>query len=124
MQTVIVTDDPDSWQFLSPHTPIVRASDYLVSENYTQNHSLRVINLCRAYNHQTIGYYVSLLAQARDHKAIPSVHNIQDVLNNSLSKLISQEIDHEMQQNLHHIKGTEFVLSVYFGQNITKAYTE
>ena len=124
MQTVIVTDDPDSWQFLSTHSPIVHASDYLACENYTQNHSLRVINLCRAYNHQTIGYYVSLLAQARDHKAIPSVHSIQDVLNTSLSKLISQDIDQEIQQNLQNIKGNEFVLSVYFGQNITKAHTE
>ena len=124
MQTVIVTDDPDSWQFLSAHSPIVHAYDYLASENYTQNHSLRVINLCRAYNHQTIGYYVSLLAQARDHKAIPSVDSIQDVLNASLSKLISQEIDQEIQQNLHNIKADEFVLSVYFGQNISKAHTE
>lgn len=124
MQTVIVTDDPDSWQFLSTHAPIVHASEYLASEKYTQNNSLRVINLCRAYNHQTIGYYVSLLAQARDHKAIPSVHSIQDVLNTSLSKLISQEIDQEIQQNLQNIKGDEFTLSVYFGQNITKAHTD
>ena len=124
MQTVIVTDDPESWEFLATHTPIVHASEYLASENYTQNNSLRVINLCQAYNHQTIGYYVSLLAQARDHKAIPSVHSIQDVLNTSLSKLISQDIDHEIQQNLHNIKGNEFVLSVYFGQNINKTHTD
>ena len=124
MQTIIVTDDPDSWQFLGDHTPIVHASDYLASGNYTQLHSLRVINLCQAYNHQTIGYYVSLLAQAREHKAIPSVDSIQDVLNTSLSKLISQEVDQEIQHNLHHIKGTEFVLSVYFGQNISKAHTD
>ena len=124
MQTVIVTDDPDSWQFLNTHTPIVQASDYLASGNYTQNNSLRVINLCHAYDHQSIGYYVSLLAQARDHKAIPSVHSIQDVLNASLSKLVSQEIDQEIQQNLHNIKGAEFILSVYFGQNISKAHND
>jgi glutathione synthase/RimK-type ligase-like ATP-grasp enzyme len=124
MQTVIVTDDPDSWQFLGAHTPIVEASEYLASGNYTQSHTLRVINLCQSYNHQTIGYYVSLLAQARDHKAIPSVHSIQDVLNTSLSKLISQDIDQEIQQSLHKIKGTEFVLSVYFGQNFSKTHAD
>ena len=96
MQTIIVTDDPPSWEFLSPLANIVNALDYLSSENYHQSKSMRVINLCQSYGHQTIGYYVSLLAHARDHKAIPSVHNIQDVLNVSLSILISQDIDEEI----------------------------
>lgn len=124
MHTIIVTDDPDSWRFLSKHAPIVRASDYLADEKYTQSHHLRVINLCRSYNHQTIGYYVSLLAQAREHKAIPSVHSIQDVLNTSLSKLISQEIDAEIQQNLHKVKGDEFIFNLYFGQHINEEYAD
>lgn len=124
MQTIIVTDDVESWQFLSKHAPIVQASDYLINEQYAQNQALRVINLCQNYGHQTIGYYVSLLAHARDHKAIPSVHNIQDVLNTSLSKIISQEIDQEIQSNLKNIKNDEFILSVYFGKNISKFHRE
>ncbi|KTD62548.1 RimK family protein [Legionella spiritensis] len=122
MQTIIVTDDPDNWFFLSPLAAIVHASDYLASEHYHQSRSMRVINLCQSYNHQTIGYYVSLLAHARDHKAIPSVHSIQDVLNTSLSKLISQDIDEEMQHSLHEIKGNEFIFSLYFGQNMAKCH--
>lgn len=122
MQTIIVTDDPPSWEFLSPHANIVRALDYLSSETYHQSKSMRVINLCRSYGHQTIGYYVSLLAHARDHKAIPSVHNIQDVLNVSLSILISQDIDEEIQHSLQDIKGDEFTLSLYFGQNMAKRH--
>lgn len=122
MQTIIVTDDPDSWKFLSPLAVIVEATDYLASESFTQNQPLRVINLCQSYEHQRIGYYVSLLAHARDHKAIPSVHNIQDVLNTSLSKLISQEIDEEIEHSLHDIKTDEFVFSLYFGQNMAKRH--
>lgn len=121
MQTVIVTDDPTDWQFLSPLATIISANTYLSSEAY-QFEALRVINLCRSYNHQTIGYYVSLLAHARDHKAIPSVHNIQDVLSVTLSKLISQELDEEIDQSLHDIKTDRFVFSLYFGQNIAKRY--
>ncbi|QRN04782.1 ATP-grasp domain-containing protein [Legionella sp. MW5194] len=124
MQTIIVTDDPDSWQFLSPLAANVHASEYLSSENFLQNNSLRVINLCQSYQHQTIGYYVSLLAHARDHKAIPSVHSIQDVMNTSLSKLISQEVDEEIQHSLQDIKGTEFVFSLYFGQNMAKCHAD
>lgn len=122
MQTIIVTDDPPGWDFLNPLASVVHATEYLASENFNQSQSLRVINLCQSYEHQTIGYYVSLLAHARDHKAIPSVHSIQDVLNTSLSKLISQEIDEEIENSLHDIKMDEFIFSLYFGQNMAKRH--
>ena len=122
MQTVIVTDNLKSWSFLSELAPIVNALEYLSGDEYHQSKSFRVINLCQSYNYQTIGYYVSLLAQARDHKALPSVHSIQDVLNVSLSKLISQDTHEEIQHSLHDIKGNEFILSLYFGQNMAKRY--
>lgn len=122
MQTVIVTDNIKSWSFLSELAPIVHALDYLSADEYHQSKSYRVINLCQSYDYQTIGYYVSLLAQARDHKALPSVHGIQDVLNVSLSKLISQDTHEEIQHSLHDIKGDEFILSLYFGQNMAKRY--
>lgn len=123
MQTILVTDNPKSWEFLSHLAPIVKATDYLSDETYHQNKSLRVINLCQSYNYQTIGYYVSLLAHARDHKAQPSVLHIQDVLSTSLSKQISQEIEEEIQHTLADIKGEEFILSLYFGQNMAKRHT-
>lgn len=122
MQTIVVTDDPDSWQFLKPLASIVSATDYLSDDLYSQNHAMRVINLCRSCDHQTIGYYVSLLAHARDHKALPSVHSIQDVLNSTISKLISQEIEEEIEHSLRDIKQEEFVFSLYFGQNMAKCH--
>ncbi len=122
MQTILVTDDPPSWDFLAPLAPVVHASDYLSDELYHQSKSMRVINLCKSYDYQTIGYYVSLLAQARDHKAIPSVLSIQDVLSSSLSKQISHDIDEELQHSLHDIKGDEFTLSLYFGQNMARCH--
>ena len=123
METIIVTDVPGNWDFLSSQASLVHASDYLSQASYHQSKSVRVINLCRSYNHQTIGYYVSLLAHARDHKIIPSVDSIQDVLSASLSRFISQDVDEEIQHSLHEIKGEEFVFSLYFGQNIAKCHT-
>jgi len=122
MQTIIVTDDQSNWEFLNALAPIVEATDYLSKDIYHQSKSMRVINLCKSYNYQNIGYYVSLLAEARDHKTIPSVLSIQDVLNTCLSKQISHDITEEMQHSLHEIKGNTFVLSLYFGQNIAKRY--
>ncbi len=122
MQTIIISDTPDSWEFLKPFARVVSANEYLLDEDFNQSQSLRVINLCQSYDHQTLGYYVSLLAHARDHKAIPSVHSIQDVLNTSLSKLISQEIDEEIESSLHDIKTDDFIFSLYFGQNMAKRH--
>jgi glutathione synthase/RimK-type ligase-like ATP-grasp enzyme len=122
MQTIIVTDEPDSWSFLSPIATIIEASRYLANEAYYQDTSLRVINLCSSYLYQSTGYYVSLLAQARSHKAIPSVHHIQDVINTPLLKPMVEDLDEEIQHNLQNIKSDEFIFSVYFGQNVAKKY--
>lgn len=124
MQMILVTDDPNYWSFISDLAPIVEASDYLSDEQYHQNTSIRVINLCKSYHYQTIGYYVSLLAQARDHKAIPSALHIQDALSTSLAKQISLDIEEEIQHSLHDIKSDEFVLSIYFGQNMAKTHLD
>lgn len=117
MQTIIVTDEPSQWEFLSHLATIVEASGYLSHEAYYQDKSLRVINLCRSYHYQTLGYYVSLLAQARGHKAIPSVHHIQDVINTPLLKPMIEELDDEIQKNLSTIKTNKFILDIYFGQS-------
>ncbi len=123
METIVITDTPENWDFLSPTASIIEASDYLANDKYHESKSMRVINLCQSYHYQTTGYYVSLLAQARAHKAIPSILNIQDVLNASLSKQISHDIDEEIQHGLQDIKGSEFILSLYFGQNMAKKYS-
>lgn len=122
MQTILVTDEPESWDELNQLAPIVHADDYLSHESFYQNKPLRVINLCRSYHYQTIGYYVSLLAEARDHKIIPAVLSIQDVLSASLSKQISQDIEEEIQESLNAVKEDMFVLNLYFGRNIDKQH--
>lgn len=124
METVIVTNDPQAWNFLMNDAHVIYFSDYISSEIYLQSRSFRVINLCDDYAHQSIGYYVSLLAQARDHKSFPSVDSIQDVLSHSLSRFISQDVEEEIQRSLHGIKGDTFILSVYFGQNMAKSHCD
>lgn len=124
MKTILVTDEPEYWSFISDLAPIVEASAYLSHEEYYGNNPIRVINLCKTYHYQTIGYYVSLLAQARDHKAIPSALHIQDTLTARLTKEISLDIEAEIQLSLRDIKSDEFVLSVYFGQNMAKTHMD
>ena len=72
MQTILVTDNPKSWGFLSHLAPIVEATNYLSDECYHQNKALRVINLCQSYNYQTIGYY----AVSYTHLTLPTICSV------------------------------------------------
>src|SRR5262249_40214666 len=101
---------------------IVCAEDYLNGLEYSNSASLRVINLCQSYQYQSIGYYVSLLAEARGHRVTPSVLAIQDVKTKVLNAIIDATLDDEMQRLLKPIQSDEFVLSVYFGTNMAERY--
>lgn len=122
MQTLLVTDQPKRWEFAATYTDIVCASDYIAKEDFSTGQSIRVVNLCQSYKYQSLGYYVSLLAQARNHKILPSVTTIQDLKNQSIAKVISADIDKDIQFYLKDLKSKDFTLSIYFGNNIAKRY--
>jgi len=69
-----------------------------------------------------MGYYVSLLAEARGHRVFPSVQTLQDLKSRSIIRTLSDEIDELIQKNLSRIKSKEFILSIYFGKNLAKQY--
>src|SRR3989338_1746897 len=98
MQLLLVTDRPEDWGFAKSQINIADAMQYLREENYATYKSVRVINVCESYQYQHIGYYVSLLAQARGQKIVPSVTTIQDIKSQRLANVISQEIEEDIQQ--------------------------
>lgn len=122
MKTIIVTDQPTLCNFVTKDNNIVTAADYLINAELTNGEPLRVINLCQSYQYQTTGYYVSLLAEARGHKVFPSVLTIQDVKTKTTQAMINATIREEMQEILRTIRSEQFVLSIYFGQNMAKRY--
>jgi hypothetical protein len=59
---------------------------YLADESFPALKGVKIFNLCRSYRYQGIGYYVSLLAEARGHK--PSEHRtIQDMKSQAIIRL-------------------------------------
>jgi glutathione synthase/RimK-type ligase-like ATP-grasp enzyme len=122
MKAILVTDQQNAWEFLHEDIEIVCAADYLSCEQYSSITPLRVINLCHSYQYQSLGYYVSLLAEARGQRVIPSVLAIQDMKANILHTIIDTSLEEEMQRLLKPIQSTEFVLSVYFGKNMAERY--
>lgn len=122
MHFVVVVDKPDEWSFLKKQVAVISAKEYLTKTELLNYPTVRITNLCRNQKYQSIGYYVSLIAKARGHKVSPSVSNMQDMNSTSLLKVIAEEINELMQRDLAHIKSDEFVLSIYFGKNISPHY--
>ncbi|WP_019038782.1 RimK family alpha-L-glutamate ligase [Psychroflexus tropicus] len=124
MHKLIVVSQPDKWPIMVDHTTIISSQDYLTKPEYAYLKSARVFNLSDQYSYQSKGYYVSLLAKARGHNAIPTISNLVDLGEKKLVKIVSEEFEDEIQKSLKNIKSQEFTLSIYFGQNVAQKYKE
>ena len=113
MKTIIVTDDITYWKFLAEF-PMIEAEQYLKKNPY-QRESVQLINLCKSYEYQTIGYYVSLLAMAQEQKIAPSIQQIQDFANIELAKQFLHEVDENIQTNLNVLDQDHLSFNIYFG---------
>jgi glutathione synthase/RimK-type ligase-like ATP-grasp enzyme len=117
---VILVENPDDWKQHFPTVPVVTAKDYLAQPEYCNARNLRVINLCRSYRYLSLGYYCSLLAEARRHRVVPSVRTINDLSRKSIYSLDIEDLDEHVQKILGKPKpgftATAFELDILFGQ--------
>lgn len=124
MNKYIVVNHPEKWNISLENIRIISAQQYLTDPEFSKLKQARIFNLCKDYSYQSKGYYVSLLAEARGHTAIPTVKNIVDLREPKLVKIVSDEFDDLIQSSLKNIKSQEFTLSIYFGQNVAHKYRE
>lgn len=122
MPSLIVVNNPDRWPFNIPDVEVVAARAYLVERRYTEMRHVRVFNLCRSYAYQSVGYYVSLLAEARGHRPQPSLTTIQDMKSPVVARILSEDVDELIQKSLAPIKGDTFTLSIYFARNLARSH--
>jgi glutathione synthase/RimK-type ligase-like ATP-grasp enzyme len=116
---VIVVEKASDWGSFFPADNVIPAIDYL-KQPVAQDDEERtqVINLCRSYKYLGIGYYVSLLAEARGHRVIPSVRTINDLRKRSIYGLDIEDLNQKLTRFLP-AEGrdtTDFGLLVYFGR--------
>jgi glutathione synthase/RimK-type ligase-like ATP-grasp enzyme len=124
MNRFVVVDDPKAWK-LGPHDgQVISVGEYLNPAGPWPARSIRVFNLARSYGYQTRGYYVSLLAEARGHKVIPDVRTIQDLNAPGFVRFIPQDLEGAIQKSLGRLKSDDFVLSIYFGQNMAAQHQD
>ncbi|NLX72702.1 MAG: RimK family protein [Bacteroidales bacterium] len=122
MKKLVVINYPQRWVLDVPGVEVISPKEYLELEKYAKMKNARVFNLCYDYAYQTRGYYVSLLAEARGQKVIPSVKNILDLKAHAIVKSISEAQDVLIQKTMKHIRSSEFIMSIYFGRNLSPQY--
>ncbi len=117
---VIVVEHRSDWKAHFPEATVVLAKDYVSQEEYFKLRNVRVINLCRSYRYLSLGYYCSLLAEARRHKVIPSVRTVTDLQSKAIYGLSIEDLHEIIQRSVKskpdNLPGSTFSVDVYFGQ--------
>ncbi|MGD8206780.1 MAG: RimK family protein [Thiohalocapsa sp.] len=118
---VLLVEQARDWRPELPLLPVVTAREYLAGgEAFSPKRRLRVVNLCRSYRYLSIGYYCSLLAEARGHKIVPSVRTLQDLSSRGIYAPITDELNQRMQRVLARGRAAStsnpYELTLFFGQ--------
>lgn len=124
MSNIIVVDHPKKWKLNIDGVRVVSAKKYLSDSEFQMLNNARIFNLSGSYRYQSIGYYVSLLASAREHRAIPNVTTIRDFRNVSILRTVAQDIDDLLQESLQKLTVNTFSFNIYFGQTPNKKYRQ
>lgn len=119
MKYLLVVEKAKDWKAELPEAMVVTAKDYIKGDDAVSKRGLRVINLCRSYSYLSIGYYVSLLAEARGQKALPSVQTLTDLSRKSIYSLevdyIHSEIDKAVRKHQVEDATSIIELDIIFG---------
>ena len=115
MPKLIVVEKPESWKISLEDVDVISPDKYLSDEGYQSIKNLKVLNLCKSYQYQSEGYYVSLLAEARGHKVLPGVSTIQDLRFPSILRDDSLDFDELIQKTFKNEPYDRVEFNIYFG---------
>lgn len=122
MRILVVVESSKHWPLNIEGVEIVPARQYLTDTRFSDLPRARVFNLCRTYRYQTVGYYVSLLAEGRGHRPIPSVSTLQDLRFTPLQRIVSDDLQALTERTFARIQGTRAELPIYFGRGVEERY--
>ena len=115
MQKLIIVEKPEAWSMSLEEVVVVSPEQYISEPIYQEAKRLHVINLCESYQYQSLGYYVSLLAEARRHKVLPAVSTLQDFRFPSILRDDSQDFDDLIQNSFKNETSERVEFNIYFG---------
>lgn len=117
---IVVVEQKSDWKAGYPDAIVVLAEDYVTQQEYLKLKDVRVLNFCRSYRYLSIGYYCSLLAEAREHRVIPSVKTVTDLQSKSIYGLSIGDLHETIQRSIKSRpevpESSSLTLDIYFGQ--------
>jgi len=115
---LVVLDHAGDWQ-ASADCAVIDADAFLAGGASGDGQPL-VVNLCRSYKYLSVGYYCSLMAQARGQAVLPSVQTINDLSRKAIYTLDTGELDHGLNEALGALGAAplpvEFSMDIAFGK--------
>ncbi len=115
-ESIVIVENLRDWKSGFPESNLVTAREYLSGADYARRSAYHIINLCRSYRYQSVGYYCSLLAEARGHRVFPSVRSLQDLSRRSLYSLdVNGQTSPPLQALIERLEGSTLKVPVYFG---------
>ncbi len=122
MKTLLIVANPKKWELSIPGVEVVAARKYVTEPVFSRLSGIRVFNLMHQHRYQSLGYYVSLLAEARGHRPVPSITTYRDLQTPAMARMTAAALNDLIQRSLNPIKSDHFTLSIYFGKNLAKRY--
>ena len=119
-ELLVIVENGKDWVARSDNETVVTAAEYLAPGTSHVKAGTTVVNLCRSYKYLSIGYYCSLLAEARMQRVFPSVKTINDLSRKAIYSLDISDLDIALNASLAE-RGTgplpvEFALDIFFGE--------
>ena len=114
---IIVDRQADLPKSLVDH-PWLTTRDFIMRPKLINKSASKIINLSRDYGYQTLGYYASLLAEARAQKVIPTVTTILTLKSRTTYAYALGELEELLNRTLRRLvepPGTSFRLLVCLG---------
>lgn len=116
MPKLIIVEKPETWNFGLHEVEVISADRYIADESFQTAKNIKLLNLCKSYQYQSEGYYVSLLAEARGHKVLPEVSTLQDMRFPSILREDSLDFDLLIQNTFKNETTDRVEFNIYFGQ--------
>ncbi|WP_034730158.1 RimK family protein [Bacteriovorax sp. BSW11_IV] len=118
---ILIVDKKEDWQPFYSTDQVVTAEEYLFEAKYQIKEKFQVINLCHNVRYLSLGYYCSLLGEAKKHKIFPNIKTINDLSKKRFYLYDLEELQHAAEHlakrkvgNDNHIKAIGF--RIFFGQ--------
>jgi glutathione synthase/RimK-type ligase-like ATP-grasp enzyme len=122
MPKLIITENPEKWSLNFEGVPVITPADYFSMPVYQEAKGYKIINLCRSHQYQSVGYYVSLLAEARGHKVAPEIATLQGFRFPSLIKDDTDDFEALINESLKGCTDTKVTLNIFLGHTADPQY--